>query len=149
MKKRHVLLSPLLVLATTIQLVIAAPPASLNVGTGGSQLQFDPKELTVHAGQAVTLTFTNGASTDSGLEHVWALVTPGKADEVSAGSASAGRDQDYVANSPDVIAHTHLVKPGGSETIHFTAPKTPGDYPYICTYPAHYPQMKGILKVVP
>lgn len=132
-----------------MQTAFAAPPVSLEVRTAGSQLQFDPTELTVHAGQAVNLTFANGASPDSNLEHTWTLVMPDKADEVSAGSAAAGRDQNYVSKSKDVIAHTHLVKPGAKETIHFIAPKKPGDYPYICTYPAHYPSMKGTLKVVP
>jgi azurin len=157
MKKRDMLLSPSLVIGTLLgtslgifnQAAFAAPSATLNVQTAGSQLQFDPKELTVHAGQAVNLTFTNGASPDSGLEHVWVLVMPDKADEVSAGAASAGKNQDYVSNSKDVIAHTHLVKPGSHETIHFTAPQAPGNYPYLCTYPAHYPSMKGTLKVVP
>jgi len=138
-----------LTLGVVLQAAFAAAPAALQVSTAGSQLQFDPKELTVHAGQAVSLTFVNGASPDSNLDHTWALVAPGKAGEVSAGSAAAGRDQDYVSKSPDVLAHTHLVKPGAHETIHFTAPKTPGDYPYLCTYPAHYPAMTGVLKVVP
>jgi azurin len=139
----------ILALFAGVPAAFALPPASLSVSTAENNLQFVPGSLTVHAGQKVNLTFKNAASGSSDLEHTWTLVMPDKAEEVSAQSASAGAKQDYVMQSKDVLAHTHLVKPGKSETIHFTAPSKPGDYPYICTYPAHYPSMKGTLKVVP
>ena len=37
--------------------------------------------------------------------------------------------------------------PGNSVEVTFTAPSTPGDYPYICTVPGHFYMMKGIMKV--
>mgnify|MGYP001319078477 CR=1 FL=1 len=44
-------------------------------------------------------------------------------------------------------SYTDMVQPGGSFTIHFDAPASPGDYPYICTFPGHWMLMKGILTV--
>ena len=47
-------------------------------------------------------------------------------------------------NLPGVFAATKLLKPGESDTITFTAPPA-GTYPFICTYPGHYPKMQGKL----
>ena len=33
------------------------------------------------------------------------------------------------------------------KTLEFTAPTTPGDYPYLCTFPGHWRMMNGVLKV--
>jgi azurin len=47
-----------------------------------------------------------------------------------------------------VIAHTALIGPGESATISFAAPKEPGAYTYICSFPGHYAiGMKGTLTV--
>ncbi len=29
----------------------------------------------------------------------------------------------------------------------FTAPKEPGEYPYVCTFPGHWRLMKGVMTV--
>ncbi|MCP5559690.1 MAG: hypothetical protein H7A55_18235 [Verrucomicrobiaceae bacterium] len=49
--------------------------------------------------------------------------------------------------SEDVIAYTDMTNPKGSFTIHITAPKEKGDYPYRCTFPGHWMVMNGVLKV--
>ncbi|MEO6705938.1 MAG: plastocyanin/azurin family copper-binding protein, partial [Ginsengibacter sp.] len=58
-----------------------------------------------------------------------------------------GEKKSFIPNSPKVLYHTLLLQPGKSDTIYFTAPDKPGDYPYVCTYPGHYFLMRGILKV--
>ena len=40
-----------------------------------------------------------------------------------------------------------MVPPIAGETVRFMAPKTPGNYPYICTFPGHYTIMKGVMVV--
>jgi len=42
---------------------------------------------------------------------------------------------------------TRLVDPEGSESLVFTAPTEPGQYPYICTVPGHWRIMNGIMTV--
>lgn len=47
-----------------------------------------------------------------------------------------------------VLAHTKLLGPGESDTVTFTAPKTPGKYDFLCSFPGHAPAgMKGFLIV--
>ena len=47
----------------------------------------------------------------------------------------------------DVIAYADITEPGKQQTIHFTAPQTPGRYPYLCTFPGHWKLMNGVLIV--
>ena len=47
----------------------------------------------------------------------------------------------------DVIAATKLLGPAESETIEFTAPKEPGSYEYVCTFPGHFALMRGTMTV--
>jgi azurin len=58
---------------------------------------------------------------------------------------------DYVPTDDEtkkeVIAHTKLVGGGESDTITFTAPKEPGAYPYICSFPGHFALMQGVFTV--
>jgi azurin len=49
-----------------------------------------------------------------------------------------------------VIAKTSLAGPGERVQVTFTVPKTPGDYPFLCTFAGHYQAgMKGTLIVKP
>ena len=62
---------------------------------------------------------------------------------------------DAMKNGPDylptdqsaLLAHTRILGGGESDTVVFTAPATPGAYPYFCTFPGHFSMMKGRLIV--
>ena len=38
---------------------------------------------------------------------------------------------------------SRLLQPRDSQKLSFTAPKEPGVYPYVCTYPVHWMRMRG------
>lgn len=120
-----------------------AQAATLKIGTKGEQLLFDKTTLTVKAGEKVNLTLNN----TSGMQHNWVLVMPGTADKIAQDSITAGAAKGWLALGPNVLAHTKLVDPKKSDTIEFTAPTKPGDYPFVCTFPGHAMTMKGILTV--
>ena len=124
-------------------LSFAAGEQKLTIGPKGEELLFDKTKLTVKAGQKVKLTFKN----TSGMQHNWVLVQPGAVDEIAQASIVAGYSKGWIADSPKIIAHTKLVEPKTEETIEFTAPKAPGQYPYVCTFPGHPATMKGVLIV--
>lgn len=128
---------------------IAAPgkTANLKISTKGDQLAFDQTSLSAKAGQAVKLVFHNAALKNSGLQHNWVLVKPGTANQVADASINAGIDKGWVADSPDIIAHTKLLNAGESETLEFTAPTEPGDYQFICTFPGHAQTMRGVFHI--
>lgn len=120
------------------------PTQTLSLGTDGNNLYFNQKSLDVKAGSKIQLTFTNNATADSGLTHNWVLTKPGTADQVASAGMQAGDANGWIPNSPDIIAHSKLLKSGESDTVTFTAPPA-GDYPYLCSFPGHASTMKGVL----
>ena len=42
-----------------------------------------------------------------------------------------------------------MLAPQESQRLAFDAPKVPGDYTYLCTFPGHWRVMFGVMKVVP
>jgi azurin len=65
-------------------------------------------------------------------------------------AATGAKDNDYIPSdmSDQVIAHTEMA--GGGETVEvtFTVPEETGEYPYLCSFPAHFSAgMKGMLSV--
>jgi azurin len=116
-------------------------------------LGYDKTDLTVKPGQKVKLTLNNTGSI-APQPHNFLLVKVGK-DMVVGNQANAmmtdpqGMAKSYIpeAAKEDILAHTKLVQPNQSETIEFTAPTEPGDYPYLCTFPGHWLLMKGVMHV--
>jgi uncharacterized cupredoxin-like copper-binding protein len=65
-------------------------------------------------------------------------------------AASTAKATDYLppGREGDILAHIELLGPRKSGEVSFTAPTTPGDYTFLCTFPAHYQAgMHGILTV--
>jgi azurin len=56
-------------------------------------------------------------------------------------------DRHYVPDLDAVLAHTLVLDPGQSDTLHLRAPDEPGDYPYLCTFPGHWMVMSGVMRV--
>ncbi len=116
----------------------------------GGVMKFKQVELSVKAGAAVELTLVN----PDVLQHNFLLLNPGTLEKVGALADAMLIDPEamkkqYIPDSDDILASTKLVNPAASETIEFTAPSKPGDYPYICTFPGHWRLMNGVLKVTP
>lgn len=120
------------------------PEKVITISTMGETMMFDKNNLYVKAGEEITLTFINKAST---MKHNWLLVSTGKADDIGIAGAKAGEAKQFVPDSVDVLAATKLIGKG-EDIIKFKAPP-PGDYPYICTFPGHYTVMRGTLHSIP
>lgn len=125
-----------------------AEPVTLELGSDGEQLAFNKTELTVSAGQEVTLTFNNNSASQ---QHNWVLADGGDdvAEQIDRAGQQAGADAGYIPDdTSNIIAHTKLLKGGESVQITFTAPSEPGEYTYLCTFPGHFQAgMKGNLIV--
>lgn len=119
--------------------------------TGDDRMQFGITEFTVAAGSEVTIIFNNTGSMPKEAMGHNLVVLDQSVDAMAFATASTGHAQNgYV--SPDyqdrVLAFTQVLGPGESETITFTAPDEPGDYPFVCSFPGHTPAgMRGIMKV--
>ncbi len=121
---------------------------SLTLTTTGetmTDMQYEPKRLTVPAGAKVKLTLINEASSEA-MIHNAVFITVGAQVEVSQAGLEAGPDKGYVPENDKIIAATGLANPGETVELEFTAPTEAGTYQFICTYPGHT-AMKGILLV--
>ena len=113
-------------------------------------LLYDKKVIVVEAGEAIEITFENPGI----MPHNLIIVTPGSMQEIGLAANRminhpVGRDgKRFVPDSNKVLHASRLVYPGESGTLSFVAPKTLGEYPYLCTYPGHWIQMNGIMHVV-
>lgn len=126
-------------------------PAIVSLRPVPHQMLFDLEEFTVRAGGPVEITFEN----IDVMPHNVVVTRPGALEEVGrAADAEAERNpasaeaSGYVPRTPLVLFKTGLVQPGGTEILSFTAPKSPGLYPFVCTFPGHWILMKGTMRVV-
>ena len=130
----------------------AGETAKVMLGVLPAVMKFDKATLEVKAGAKVMLLFRNEKCP---LQHNFLLVKPGKLNDMGALADKMLTDpqamaKHYTPESPEILAHsTKLIGIGQSDLIEFTAPTTPGDYPYLCTFPGHWRMMNGVLKVVP
>jgi uncharacterized cupredoxin-like copper-binding protein len=122
------------------------PDQTISIGTKPG-LKFDQEKLEVKAGSRIKLVFNN----NDDMLHNFVVVQPGTAVEVGNMAIKLGLDgpnMHYIPKTEKVLYHTNLLQPETAESIYFTAPATPGEYTYVCTFPGHAYVMQGILKVV-
>ena len=114
----------------------------------GDQLKFALEEFTVPAGASVRLIMDNVATLEA-MQHNVVILKPGTdINTVGVAAMQAGPDNEYVPQGDEnILFYTGLAKPGEKTMVEFTAPTTPGEYPFICTFPGHYSLMKGIMVV--
>jgi azurin len=126
-----------------------APDVVLRLSVIPGQLKFDKAELNVAPGQLIEVVFTN----PDVMQHNFVLGAPGSLNAIGeAGDKLAtspgGMAQGYIPDMPQVLYSTKLLDPGQTVTFQFSAPTAPGQYPYVCTFPAHWRTMNGMLNVV-
>ena len=135
--------------ATLKPIAPQAPDVVIKLAVVPGQLKYDASELTVAPGQLVEVVFTN----PDAMQHNFVLAAPGSLDALGAAADQLARSpngvtQQYVPDIPQVIFSTKLLDPGQTMSFQFKAPAQPGQYPYACTFPAHWRTMNGVLNVV-
>lgn len=128
----------------------AAGPASIEL-TANDSMKFSATRFEVAAGQDVKVTFTNmGTMPKQAMGHNFVLLKKGVDPKAFADAAVAAAATDYIpaSKSGDIIAHTKLLGPKQTDEITFKAPTEPGEYTFLCSFPAHYlTGMKGVIVV--
>ena len=110
---------------------------------------FDVTRFTVKPGQPVRIDFINPDAT----AHNLVIVKPGATEEVGLAANEMAKDPEtvksgqFLPKSNKVLYHTSMLQPESAESLRFTAPKTTGQYPYLCTFPGHWVIMKGVMVV--
>ncbi len=111
-------------------------------------LSYKVRSFEARAGEAIEVLLIN----PDAVPHNWALVKPGTlakvgdlVNKIIAEPDAASRH--YIPHSSDVLFYTDIVGPQEQFSIRFRAPKTPGRYPYLCTFPGHWMVMNGEMIV--
>ena len=122
------------------------PDQVIKIGTLPG-MRYDTKEVTVKAGSKIQLELNN----PDDMMHNLLVVQPGTATQMGDMAMKLGlkgQSKGYVPDSDLVIAHTNLLAPNSADVIYFVMPSEPGDYEFVCTFPAHAATMRGVFKVV-
>ena len=111
-------------------------------------LLYDLKEVKAKPGERLTIEFKNTGS----IPHNWVLVKAGKLQEVGMASNNMlanpkAVELHYVPESDDVLHYSPMLYHNQRHLLNMNAPKEPGRYPYLCTFPGHWAVMKGELVV--
>ena len=111
-------------------------------------MKFSLDTFKVKSGDKIILEIDNL----DGMEHNLLIAKPGTLDKVGAAADAMLRDPKasekfYVPQIPEVLFSTKMIGPQELYTLTFTAPATPGNYPFACTFPGHWRMMNGIMVV--
>lgn len=111
-------------------------------------LQYDPPRAEMDPGQTVLFRFLNRDPNDQ--PHNVVIIKPGSLEAIQKASMEIAPDsalRGYIPKHDAVLKHSKLLEGDQSEEFKFTAPKEPGVYHYVCTYPGHAMIMYGALYV--
>ncbi|MGB7290987.1 MAG: plastocyanin/azurin family copper-binding protein [Thermodesulfobacteriota bacterium] len=118
---------------------------------GMDTLRFSVTQINAKPGEKVTVKLTNKTSLPPvAMSHNFVLLKTGADPGAIANAALEAKDSGYIPKDmmDKIIAHTGLVAGGETKSVTFNAPKEPGHYTYICTFPGHYAAgMKGTLTI--
>lgn len=112
-------------------------------------MRFDRKEFTVTAGKQIEIVLEN----PDAMQHNLVIGKPKSMDIIGNAAdklitAKDGAEKNYVPSIPQIVAATALVNPDQTVRLKFTVPNTPGDYPFVCTFPGHWRLMNGVMRVI-
>lgn len=123
---------------------------SIRLGTLPHRMAYDQERLAVEAGETVEILFENADL----MPHNFVITAPGTLQSVGMLAESTAQqpgafERHYVPRSDSILLSSSLLFSNESQQLNFTAPQTPGVYPFVCTYPGHWRRMHGALYVVP
>ncbi|MBI4624933.1 MAG: azurin [Verrucomicrobia bacterium] len=153
------LVASLLVVAAVLpgwSLLIAAgsaeAPRIVKIRAGvDNAMKFDVASIPVAPGETIKVVLTNASTLPKNvMGHNWVLLTKGSDAVAFATAAAAEAASEYIpAKLKDkIVAFIGLLGPNEAGEVTFKAPAEPGEYPFLCSFPAHcIVGMKGVLVV--
>lgn len=121
----------------------------IRINTIHDEMKYDVPFFVAEAGEKIQIVLHN----DDIMQHNLVIVNSGKLKEVAMQAAvmSSAKDKNgfqYVPKSKDILQATRMVPSHKQIILTFTVPKKSGEYPYVCTFPNHWPKMYGVMHVV-
>lgn len=127
----------------------AAAPRVIEI-TANDTMKYNVISIEAKAGETIKIVLTNaGTLPKEAMGHNLVVLKPGSDGAAFSAAAMTAKDKDYIPDAlkDQVIAHTKLLGPKNSDEVILKDLKA-GEYPYLCSFPAHYAVgMKGVLIV--
>lgn len=126
----------------------AAGPRTIEI-TANDSMKYNLNSISLAVGEEVRLSLINiGSMPKQAMAHNIVVLKPGT-DTAGFATAAAAVPPEYIPEAlvGQVIAHTKMLGPKQTDSIvvKFTEP---GEYPFLCSFPAHYQVgMKGVITV--
>lgn len=118
--------------------------------TANDAMKFSITSIEAKVGEELKIVLTNaGTLPKEAMGHNLVVLKPGTDVAAFAAAAMTARDKEYIpeALKGQVVAHTALLGPRKSDEITFKVTAA-GEYPFICSFPAHSSAgMKGVITV--
>jgi azurin len=140
-------------LAAASVLAAADPaPRVVKIRSGvDNAMAFDVTKITAAPGESLKVVLSNAcALPKTVMGHNWVLLVAGTDPVAFANAAAADAAGGYIpaAMKDKVLASVGLLGPNETGEVSFKAPSKPGEYPFLCSFPAHcIVGMKGVLIV--
>ncbi len=145
---------------SAVQAHAAKPPKGFEkidqeivITTMEAKMMYDKASFSVKPNAKIKLVLKNLDS----LPHNLIICTPGKKKGGDKGKevidavlklGDKGVEQNWEPKGhPRILKSSGMVQPKEATTIFFKAPGKEGNYPYICTFPGHYPLRNGMMMV--
>lgn len=115
------------------------------------QMKFTVTKIEAVAGSELTIVLKNvGSLPKAAMGHNLVVLKKGSNPMAFSQAAVAAAASEYIPDNmkDQVLAATKLLGPKEEDSITFTVPDEPGEYPYLCSFPAHFiVGMKGVIVV--
>ena len=119
--------------------------------TAGDNMKYSLTSIEAKPGEQITVILTNiGTQPKEVMGHNWILLKAGTDVAAFDQAAALAKTTNYFPPelAGSVLAHIELLGPRKSGEVTFNAPTTPGEYSFLCSFPAHFQiGMKGVLIV--
>ena len=129
---------------------VAARVIKIRAGVENA-MKFEVASIAATPGESITVALTNACAFPKNvMGHNWVLLTAGSDPTAFAAAAATEGANDYIPEKQKekVVAFIKLLGPNETGEVTFTVPTAPGEYPFLCTFPAHGAiGMKGVLVV--
>jgi azurin len=132
--------------------VAVAPSGPRTIAlTAGDNMKYNITQIEAAPGEVLHVTLTNtGVLPKEAMGHDWILLQAGSDLDAYSRAAVAAKDANYQPPelAYEVLASISLLGPSQTGDVTFTVPTKPGEYPFLCSFPAHCQSgMKGVLVV--
>ena len=130
----------------------SATPRVIKIKAGmDNVMKFDVASITAAPGETLKVILTTATTLPKeAMGHNWVLLTAGTDPVAFAAAGTGDAAKGYIPEKmkEKVLASIGLLGPNEVGEVTFKAPTQPGEYPFLCSFPAHcLVGMKGVLVV--